>query len=328
MSAYKTDQEFFKESVESILGQRFTRFEFIIVDDGLSEENRSYLASLDDSRLSVLVNERNSGQSVSVNRGIRAARGKYVARMDSDDISLPNRLDIQVAYMDEHPECIACGGFARTTDCGKILPVNYPNLESRRIGFFFSCDMVHPTMMLRRSALEEFGIRYDEKQLYAQDYMIWADLLRHGEIGIVDEVILNYRVHAGQITSSKRASQDEYAIRAQRRYFRNNGFDVDAIDFNFHSMFVKYGVGPSFRGVTKHLACLAIQAKSCLPRNKIRLFQKELHFRALKAGIREIGHHGNLIVGLLLVVIYGVRPFNWGYYVARIMPAKPGQLNE
>ena len=325
MSAYRTNQEFFRESVESILCQTFASFEFIVIDDGLSEENRSYLASLEDSRLTVLVNERNSGQSVSVNRGIQAARGKYIARMDSDDISLPNRLNDQVTYMDEHPECIACGGFAKTTDCGKIIPVNYPDLESRRIGFFFSCDMIHPTMMLRRSVLEKFGIRYDEEQLYAQDYMIWVDLLRQGKIGIVDEVVLNYRVHAGQITSSKRIAQDECAIRAQRKLFQDNGFDTDKIDFSLHSSFVKYETGPSFRNILEHLANLSGQARRCLSHRQARQFQKELDFRAVKAGFREVSQRGNVLVGLLLLVIYGFKFWNWGYYTVRLCPAKTGK---
>ena len=323
MAAYNTKQEYFYEAVESILSQSLDDFELLIIDDGLSEKNRRYLAGLADNRLRVLVNERNVGQSVSVNRGIRAARGKYIARMDSDDIALPGRLDAQVAYMEAHEECIACGGFAERTNDGRVIPASYPDLESREIGLFFACDMIHPTMMLRTSALEEFGISYDEEQLYAQDYMIWADVLRWGEIGIVDEVVLRYRVHGGQITSSKREQQDKYAIRAQRKLFEDRGFDVGSIDFTLHSRFVKYDVRFPISRIMEHLSGLAGQATGCLPQRAARLFRRELGFRALKAGVREIANHGNALNGALLLAYYGMRPWNWRYYAARSNPAHP-----
>lgn len=323
MAAYSTKQDYFREAVESILSQTLKDFEFLIIDDGLSEENRLYLAGLADDRLRVLVNERNVGQSVSVNKGIRAARGKYIARMDSDDIALPDRLDEQIAYMEAHEGCIACGGFAERTNDGRIIPSVYPDMESREMGLFFACDMIHPTMVLRRSALEEFGIGYDEEQLYAQDYMIWADVMLWGEIGLVDEVVLRYRVHEGQITSSKRELQDEYAIRAQRRLFEGKGFDVGLIDFSLHSRFVKYDVNSPLNLILRHLSGLTKQAKRCLPSHMGHLFRKELGFRAIKAGVREIARHGNVLNGALLVAYYGMRPWNWKYYVARSKPAHP-----
>lgn len=322
MAAYKTKQEYLREAIESILQQTFGDFEFIVVDDGLSEENRSYLESLRDKRLKVVVNDRNVGQSVSVNKGIRMARGKYIARMDSDDIALPSRLNSQVEYMELHPECIACGGFAETTDKHRILPVSYPNLASRRAGFFFACDMIHPTMMIRSVSLREFGIRYDEEQLYAQDYMIWTELLRRGEVGIVDEVVLRYRIHEGQITSRKRELQDEFAIRAQRKLFKDSGFDVEAIDFALHSRLVKYDIDVPLSAISAHLRGLVAQARNCLSSTESRSFVKELDFRALKAGVREIASRGNIPNGVTLVVLYGLRPCNWGYYIARSRPAR------
>ena len=326
MAAYKTDQVFFRKAVESVLGQSLGCFEFIIVDDGLSAENRAYLASLEDERLRVLVNESNVGQSASVNRGVAAAHGKYVARMDSDDIALPHRLETQVAYMDAHPRCVACGGYAVRTDNHAIIPSSFPDLRSRRMGLFFACDMVHPTMMVRRSAFTERGISYDEEQIYAQDYMIWTDLLNVGEIGIVDDVVLRYRVHGGQITSSKRGAQDRYAMRAQRKLFRDRGFNVESIDFRLHLRFVKYDVAAPLSSILAHLNGLLRLARNCLPQDDFRAFRRELGFRAVKAGAREIVNRGSLLNGVFLLAFYGLRPCNWSYYAARSRQAKPGRI--
>ena len=322
IAAYSTKQEYFQESIESILRQTLRNFELIVVDDGLSEENRSYLARLNDSRLKVLVNEKNVGQSISVNKGISISQGKYIARMDSDDIATPNRLSSQVSYMESHPECIACGGFAERTDNHKIVPVNYPDIDSRRMGFFWGCDMIHPTMMIRRSSLSEFGIRYDENQRYAQDYMIWIDFMLRGEIGIVPDVVLRYRIHPGQITAVKRAAQDEYAVRAQKKLYKQFGFNIDSIDFYLHNRIAKYDVKAPLSKIVSHLQGLVSQAKHCLSRREMKLFKKEVDFRAVKAAVREIANRGNIFNGVALLVFYGFRFWDWGYYAARIKPAR------
>lgn len=323
ISAYNTYQPYFVQAIDSILEQSYGNFELILVDDGLSDENRSFLASINDSRMRIIVNDENLGQSVSVNKAIRAAKGKYIARMDTDDISLPNRLWTQVAYMEDNPECVACGGLVETTDRNRVLPVSYPDMESRIIGLFFACDMIHPTMMIRRSALEEFGICYDEKQLYAQDYMIWIDLLKCGQLGLINDILLKYRIHGNQISSGKRDLQDDCAIRAQKKLYSACGFNIDNINFRLHNTLIKYNINYSIKTILQHVHGLKGQADRCFSQKTARRFKRELDFRAVKAGVREIANCGNVFNGLLLVILYGVRPANWKYYVARTRSARP-----
>ena len=109
MPVFNTQIDFLKEAVESILNQSFREFEFIIIDDGTTDGSSQYLGSLSDPRIRIIRNERNLGITQSLNIGFSIAKGKYIARMDSDDISLPCRLQEQYNLMERHPEVIVCG---------------------------------------------------------------------------------------------------------------------------------------------------------------------------------------------------------------------------
>jgi len=109
-------EQFLRPAMNSILNQTFTDFEFIIVDDGSTDHSREILNSYTDSRVRLICNESNIGLTDSLNRGLEAASGNYIARMDQDDISLPERLAKQVAFMDSHPEVGVCGTWAKDID--------------------------------------------------------------------------------------------------------------------------------------------------------------------------------------------------------------------
>lgn len=317
MAATRTVEEYFEAAVMSILDQDFYNFEFIIVDDCLSKENRDFLEHIDDSRIIILSNETNLGQSRSVNKALSVASGKYIVRMDSDDIALSDRLSVQVEYMEQHPECLACGGFAETTDQHRIIPSDYPDSISRKVGFLFSCDMVHPTMVIRREAITKYGLHYDEKQLYAQDYMMWIDVMRFGDIGMASSSVLKYRIHAGQISSQKSKMQEFYAVRAQKKCFELFGFDENSIDLIFHNELIKHGLNAPLSKIKCHLNGLISQASMCMSATIKESFLKELNYRMLKAGIRELVYKGNTKNGLYFILSCGRKIKYWRYYIVR-----------
>ena len=109
MPIYNTPVSFLKEAVESILNQTFSDFEFIIIDDGSANEVKEYLEGLTDPRIRIIRNEKNLGITKSLNIGFHAAKGKYIARMDSDDVSLSERFEKQFMFMETHPDVIMCG---------------------------------------------------------------------------------------------------------------------------------------------------------------------------------------------------------------------------
>ena len=200
MSVYKTDKQRLERSVTSILTQTYNNFEFIIVDDGADDDCKEYLNSIEDSRVRIIHNNSNIGLAASLNKGIDEAKGKYIARMDADDYSFPQRIYEQVKYMSEHQEidvlaCISAdikdGRFAG--DVGGA----YKKFNNEEIKIELSMapkSFPHPSVVFKASFLKENGIRYDERFYRAQDYDMWARCSTVGQMDSLQKVLVLYDV--------------------------------------------------------------------------------------------------------------------------------------
>ena len=204
MSNYKTPVSYLKKSIESILTQSTTDLEFVIVNDGSKDDSRQviYEYAQIDSRIVVVENEQNIGLPRSLNKGIEYCNGEYIARMDTDDICYPDRLEKQVAYMDANPKCIVSGAWADVfcEDENSIVKTWAPKMCSQdeyRIRLMFSSAplIIHPTAIFRRELLNKNNLRYPEeiKYKYAEDYKMWTQCSACGEIGILEETVIKYR---------------------------------------------------------------------------------------------------------------------------------------
>lgn len=219
MPTYNTPISYLREAVESILNQTFRAFEFLIIDDGSTNDSPAYLAAIDDPRVRVITNPTNIGVTKSLNVGLRAARGKYIARMDSDDISEPERFEEQYAYMEAHPETVLCGTWAREFGtCDYLDMRSYPDQEDYRItAMFMNPGPKHPTVFFRGEILAKYAIQYDEDMIYAQDYEIFTRLCRYGSIDILQKFLLRRRHHEQQISSTKGKIQHAMTVEIRRR---------------------------------------------------------------------------------------------------------------
>ena len=225
MPVFNTPVSYLKEAVDSILNQTFKDFEFIIIDDGSTGSCREYLDSLSDSRIHVIHNEKNLGITKSLNIGFRVAKGKYIARMDDDDISLPFRFEKQFAFMENNPDIILCG--SKTEPVGvKSNPVvarkvSMTDMEEYRVKMLFlNPGPSHPTAFFRHDKLIKYNIWYDESLRYSQDYGMWETISRYGDVCILQDVLLLKRKHANQITSAHRDQQIECDKKTQRKLSR------------------------------------------------------------------------------------------------------------
>ena len=214
MPTYNTAVSVLREAVDSILAQTFRDFEFLIIDDGSTNESAAYLNTLEDPRIRVIRNKTNIGITKSLNIGFREARGKYIARMDSDDVSFPERFEKQLAFMESHPDVIVCGAFAKNfTDkpsAGQQAGVKkeMEDMESYRVRMLFSNPgPTHPTAFFHREMLLRHNICYDEALVYAQDYGMWMTVSRYGRVCILPEVLLFRRMSGDQISIAHREKQ-------------------------------------------------------------------------------------------------------------------------
>ncbi|MBR2867778.1 MAG: glycosyltransferase family 2 protein [Clostridia bacterium] len=219
MSNYNTPEEYLRNAVESVLNQTYADFEFIIVDDCSTDNSLEIIESYNDPRIVIIKNEVNMGITKSLNRALGSANGEYVARMDADDICLPERFRKQTEFLNAHPDTVVCGTWVELFGNGadalkenkscKILPQK----ELLRINLLFGnhLNIIHPTAMFNHRLLKESGITYNEKYIYAQDYRMWAECAKIGELANVPEILFRYRIHNKAVSSDKKSAQTECA---------------------------------------------------------------------------------------------------------------------
>lgn len=196
-------QEYLSEAVESILAQTFHDFEFLIVDDGSTDRTPQILSEFAalDKRVRI-VSQSNRGRAISLNIGIDLSAGKYIARMDADDVALPTRFEEQLRFLEQHPDVIILGGAVELIDmAGQVLGTFQQPLEDEQIRLAMQshCPICHPTVLMKKeSALAAGG--YRKALLDADDYDLWWRMAELGKLANLGGVILRYRVHAGQVS--------------------------------------------------------------------------------------------------------------------------------
>jgi hypothetical protein len=213
MPVYNTER-YVAEAVESILSQTFVDFEFLIFDDGSTDRSLEILHGyIDrDDRIRVFAKP-HRGYVPWLNEGIRIARGEFIARMDADDVAMPDRFDCQVQYLRENPAYVAVG-----SDCLAIDPDGSPlhiigydsNHKTDEASLLNgeSEGLAHPTTMLRREALLSIG-GYREQYEFLEDYDLWFRLAEKGLLGLIPKVLLKHRLHCNAVSYAQVGRQKQ-----------------------------------------------------------------------------------------------------------------------
>ena len=232
MCVYNTNEQYFTEAVKSILDQTFSDFELIIVDDHSSRDLFCDIV-FDDQRIKIIRLPSNHGPAYARNQALNIAEGEYIAIMDSDDISLPNRIEKQVAFLDNNKNYVACGTWFKFFGSkNHLVTREIDDSEYYRCCLLFGNvpTILNPSVMLRRDILTEFSIKYDESLTYGEDYKMWMQLTEHGKITNIKEVLLLYRTHPEQLTSKKTKNQKSILDdRNAKKYL------ISKIDVSFNS---------------------------------------------------------------------------------------------
>jgi len=219
---------FIAEALKSIYNQTYQDFELIVVDDGSIDSTPNILMDMKDSRTFIYRNAENQGLTKSLNIGLKLCRGDYIARMDADDISHPQRFEKQVRFLAENPECLAVGCWCNWIDSsGKTYgswepPTSYENIKKKLL---VNNSLAHGSVMLRRSSLLEIG-GYNEKYIYAQDYDLWLRLSEFGEIRNIPEHLYNLRSWTEAVSSARKKQQDGCAELARQEALQRKNIQM------------------------------------------------------------------------------------------------------
>ncbi|KAA6340156.1 putative glycosyltransferase EpsE [termite gut metagenome] len=196
-------EEFLAEAIDSMLKQTYKDFEFIIIDDGSIDESVKIIKSFGDPRIILLQNGENLNLATSLNRGIKYARGKYIARMDADDISLPKRLQRQVEYLEKHPEVGLVGVSRKLLIEGKLKKIyNVHSHEEIAIRLLFECPIIHSGVLFKKELFIANNLLYNASFYRVQDYELWGRAIRHIKFAVLPKVLLYYRVKAKKFIDS------------------------------------------------------------------------------------------------------------------------------
>lgn len=193
-----------REAIDSILVQTFSNFELIIINDGSTDEIKEIIQSYDDPRIHYIENEQNSGICTTLNKGLQASRGKYIARMDADDIALPERLATQLAFMEDNPDVGIVGSDIEIFG-EDITPSIFYTLHSHEecyAGLLFNSCLAHPAVMIRNSIILEHNLLYKEKYRGLEDFELWWQIAKYSKITNLPFTLLRYRRHKAQETQN------------------------------------------------------------------------------------------------------------------------------
>lgn len=206
-------EKYLREAIESILNQTFKDFEFIIVNDGSADSSKEIIFSYDDPRIVYVENETNIGLTKSLNKGLKLAKGEYIARMDADDISLPERLEKQTNFLNKNQDIALVGSLSQTIDTqGNTLNNNQESLFKEKIYYnlYFGNVFPHSSVMFRKTAVESVG-GYDENFRQAQDLDLWSRLSKQFAIGMESSILIKWRNSMNNISSQQQESQRNFA---------------------------------------------------------------------------------------------------------------------
>lgn len=224
---------FLREAVGSVLGQSLENLELIVFDDGSTDDSGVILASIPDRRLRVVRNERARGLTACLHDGVNLAGGRYLARLDADDVARQHRFAEQVAFLERRPGVGIVGSDIELIDeQGRHIGRRcFPRAgdEIRWQGLFINA-FAHPAVMVRRAVLVEHRLNYDPSFRTAQDFDLWVRLLRFTRGANLGAPLTRYRVHGASVTLKRRDEQDQSQRRAGRRELAALLPEVDLTD--------------------------------------------------------------------------------------------------
>ena len=208
MPVYNTKEEYLREAIESVLNQTFSDFEFIILNDSpYNLPLKEVISSYQDSRIRYFENEQTQGVARSYNRLLELAEGDFIAMMNHDDISKPERLEKQVAYIENNPEVGIVGtAYKKFGEINRFKTIKNPKEDAEiRALLLFKSSIHHPTTMYRRSLIKEYQIRYKEEYVSLNDRKFYYDIGQYAKLANMPEVLYRYRFHKDMVSKQRKS---------------------------------------------------------------------------------------------------------------------------
>jgi len=232
MPAYNAEK-YLRESIESILNQSFKDFEFLIIDDGSTDNSVDIINSFKDKRIRLVKNNENLKLIATLNKGIELSYGKYICRTDADDISMSNRIEKQFAFMENNHDYVACSTGVELfyeDNTRKILLFEEDNDEIR-IKTLYQNHFCHPGSFIKRDFINEKNLRFDKRFIHSEDYFFFVKLSEIGKIYNIREPLVRVRKHKANVSVLNSEMQLKNSINVI--IYQLNKIGIDTADINY-----------------------------------------------------------------------------------------------
>lgn len=278
--------EFLREAIDSILDQTYDEFEFLIINDGSTDSSVNIIESYEDERIKLVHNTENVGLVKTLNKGIEIAQGKYIVRMDADDIAETNRIEVQLNFMEKNYDVAVAGSNVVMFLSDKPLikrPTDFPTRYSEiRCKLLFESPIIHPAVIIRKNVLLENNYRYRDEYKDTEDYELWMEIAKEHRVVNISKRLLKYRIISNSITNQalKRMSD---RIRVMKKIYIL-GLDYLGVEYSEDELDIHAEIALSStlkhfqytkKSVEKWLHKL-IDANNSVGRFKSEIFNKEI----------------------------------------------------
>lgn len=227
-------------AIESILAQTYDNFELLIIDDASTDQTFDVISEYKDKRIHKVKNCTNIGIAASLNKGLSMINSQYVARMDADDISKPTRFEKQLAYMKSHSDLGILGSHMELINDNGVIIKEQRKKEGRaniKMGLFFgNTSLAHPSILIKKSKLDKYHLRYDSAYQYAEDYDLYCRASHYIEFDNYPECLIQYRVHSESVSQKFHDQQILDAKIALYLHLRRLKLPISIQNFNVHAL--------------------------------------------------------------------------------------------
>ncbi|MFV0417762.1 MAG: glycosyltransferase family 2 protein [Dysgonomonas sp.] len=274
--------QYLAQAIDSILSQTFKDWELILINDGSTDNSEAIIGRYDDERIYYIKNEANLGLIKTLNKGIDYCHGEYIARMDADDISHPDRFRLQVSFLDKHPVHVMCGTDATVIDnegnqTGKIR--NLADNDYLQVNLLFSPPLIHPSVMIRGEMLQHN--RYDESYKHVEDYELWTRIAKLGKIANISKELLKYRWHNSNVSVLNNEVQEELKDKVIANQLEALGIQPTKEELYYHEITFKlYQLGNKQDIKEASTTDISIWFSRLLQHNKIKEVYKQSNLTA------------------------------------------------